>query len=89
MTENRPLILSYHDPNIYKLWGFGVGPLWVMGYGTGMGYESQIPASVLETSKILWVKRDYGVTGLWVRRASTVSVIPPYLFCRNFASAMV
>ncbi|KAF8263689.1 hypothetical protein EI94DRAFT_1518896, partial [Lactarius quietus] len=49
--------------------------LWVMGYGTSMGYESQIPASILETSKILWVKRDYGVTGLWVRRASTVQFL--------------
>jgi hypothetical protein len=45
-----------------------------MGYGISgvMGYELQFPANQLGNGKILWGIRDYGLSELWVKRASTV-----------------
>lgn len=43
-----------------------------MGYGISgvMGYELQFPANQLGNGKILWGIRDYGLSELWVKRAS-------------------
>jgi len=43
--------------------GFAFGGVWVMGYCGIMGYGI----------KILWDIRGYGLSGLWVKRESTVS----------------
>jgi hypothetical protein len=47
------------------------GP-WVIGYEGVMGYGFEIPAYQLGNSKILWGMGEYGVSGVWVRRVSTV-----------------
>jgi hypothetical protein len=43
-----------------------------MGYYRGMAYELKIPAYQLGNLKILWVIQEYGLSGVWVRRSSTV-----------------
>ena len=43
-----------------------------MGYQRVMGYGSKSPAYQLGGLKNLWVLREYGLSGLWVKRASTV-----------------
>ena len=46
-----------------------------MGYGVCrcMAYVKQIPAYQLGNSKMLWVLVEYGLSGVWVRRVSTVT----------------
>ena len=39
-----------------------------------MGYEPNFPANQLGGQKILWVIVEYGLSGIWVRRESTVEV---------------
>ncbi|KAF8555679.1 hypothetical protein OG21DRAFT_835967 [Imleria badia] len=36
-----------------------------------MGYVGKIPANQLGNSKNLWVMREYGFSGVWVKREST------------------
>jgi hypothetical protein len=45
-----------------------------MGYGLlgSMGYGFEFPAYQLGGSKIVWVMGEYGLSGLWVMRESTV-----------------
>ena len=43
-----------------------------------MGYEPNFPANQLGGQKFLWVIVEYGLSGIWVRRESTV-VIPSKL----------
>ena len=38
-----------------------------------MGYEPNFPANQLGGQKILWVIVEYGLSGIWVRRESTVN----------------
>src|SRR6266436_9764972 len=64
--------------------GFAPKKLWSMGYYRVMAYELKIPAYQLGNLKILWVIREYGLSGVWVRRGSTVcgsvctrSILPP------------
>ncbi|KAF8234462.1 hypothetical protein L208DRAFT_1261410, partial [Tricholoma matsutake] len=40
-----------------------------------MGYGFEIPAYRLGGSKILWVMGEYGLSGVWVKRVSTVTTI--------------
>jgi hypothetical protein len=49
--------------------GFSFGGVWVMGYGI------KIPAHRVGGFKILWDIRGYGLSGLWVKRDSTVLVL--------------
>jgi hypothetical protein len=37
-----------------------------------MGYQSGFPTYQVSNSKNVWGKREYGLSGLWVKRASTV-----------------
>src|SRR5712675_1350133 len=60
-------VLPQNDPKL----------LWVMGYEGVMGYVCKCPAYQLGNSKILWLIREYGLPGVWVKRASTVSSIKP------------
>jgi hypothetical protein len=46
-----------------------------MGYGVCL----QIPAFQLRNLKILWVIIEYGLSGVWVRRVSTVLVLLPIM----------
>jgi hypothetical protein len=55
-----------------KSMGFASKKVWVMGYQRVMGYGSQIPAYQLGGLKILWVMGEYGLSGLWVKRESTL-----------------
>jgi hypothetical protein len=41
----------------------------------GMGYGFKSPAYQLGGSKNVWVTREYGLSGLWVMRDSTVVVM--------------
>ena len=43
-----------------------------MGYCGFMGYGIKIPAHRVGGFKILWGIRGYGLSGLWVKRGSTV-----------------
>jgi hypothetical protein len=45
-----------------------------MGYGVSgsMGYEFKSPAYQLGGSKNVWLTREYGLSGPWVMRESTV-----------------
>ena len=43
-----------------------------MGYGRFMGYAMHFPAHQLGGHKMLWDKRGYGFTEVWVKRGSTV-----------------
>ncbi len=52
--------------------GFAFGGLWGMGYCGLMGYGIEIPAHRVGGFKILWDIRGYGLSGLWVKRSSTV-----------------
>jgi hypothetical protein len=47
--------------------------LWVMGYKRVMGYGPKSPAYQLGNFKNLWGIREYGLSELWVKRASTVA----------------
>ena len=38
-----------------------------------MGYEPNFPANQLGGQKFLWVIVEYGLSGIWVRRESTVA----------------
>jgi hypothetical protein len=65
----------------------GIAPerLCVMGYEGGMGYVWQIPVNQLGNLKILWVITKYGLSGLWVRRGSTVA----FSMGRNSTTAII
>jgi hypothetical protein len=52
--------------------GFCSKMLWGIGYGRVMGYGCEIPANQVGNSKILWGMREYGVSGVWVKRVTTV-----------------
>ena len=52
--------------------GFGLGGVWVMGYSGPMGYGMQFPANQLGGWLKLWDLRGYGLSGVWVKRDSTV-----------------
>ena len=52
--------------------GFVPGGVWVMGYRGCMGYGMHFPANQLGGLKNLWGIREYGLSGLWVTRESTV-----------------
>ena len=43
-----------------------------MGYRRVMGYGSEFPANQLSGPKILWDFREYGLSGIWVKREVTV-----------------
>jgi hypothetical protein len=55
-----------------KLYGFYV--MKDMGYGVSesYGYGSKSPAYQLGSLKNLWGIREYGLSGLWDKKASTV-----------------
>ena len=55
--------------------GFVCQGLWVMGYCGLMGYGLQIPTHQLGGPKWVWDFRGYGLSGAWVKRVSTVSVM--------------
>jgi hypothetical protein len=52
--------------------GFALKKLWVMGYQRVMGYGFQSTAYQLGGLKILWGMGEYGLSGLWVKRESTI-----------------
>ena len=52
--------------------GFGLGGVWGMGYCGPMGYGMQFPANQLGGWLELWDLRGYGLSGIWVKRGSTV-----------------
>ena len=52
--------------------GFAPGGVWVMGYRGCMAYEVHFPANQLGGPKKVWGMREYGLSGLWVMRESTV-----------------
>ena len=57
-----------------------------MGYGLlgSMGYGFDFPAYQLGGSKNVWVMGEYGLSGLWVMRESTVTVeIPQGYPCQS------
>ena len=58
--------------NSKKPMGFGWGGVWGMGYGRFMGYAMHFPAHQLGGHQMLWDKRGYGFTEVWVKRGSTV-----------------
>jgi hypothetical protein len=58
---------------VIKCMGFASKNVWVMGYQGVMGYGFKSPAYQLGGSKNVWVTREYGLSGLWVMRESTVS----------------
>ena len=43
-----------------------------MGYGKSMGYEGTLCGNRLGNSKNLWGMRGYGLSGVWVKRMTTV-----------------
>jgi len=45
-----------------------------MGYGRVMGFTIKIPLSQLGKLKKVWVFREYGLSGLWLKGESTVMV---------------
>lgn len=51
--------MGYGTPDMHGLWV------------TGYGYE--IPANQLGKSKNVWVRREYGLCGVWVTGESTVA----------------
>ena len=55
-----------------KTMGFSTGRVWVMGFQEVMGYGMQFPAYQIGGSKMLWDKRGYGLSEVWVKRESTV-----------------
>ena len=55
-----------------KSMDFSSGMVWVMGLQEVMGYGMQFPAYQIGGSKMLWDKRGYGLSGVWVKRESSV-----------------
>jgi len=57
---------------LIKMYGFCLEN--AMGYGISesMGYGLEFPAYRHGSSKILWGMREYGLSGVWVIRVSTV-----------------
>ena len=47
-----------------------------MGYRGCMGYGMHFPANQLGGPKNVWGIREYGLSGLWVTRESTVTLSP-------------
>ncbi|KAF8233262.1 hypothetical protein L208DRAFT_1267639, partial [Tricholoma matsutake] len=62
-----------------KSMGFASKKVWVIGYQRVMGYGFEIPTYRLGGSKILWVMGEYGLSGVWVKRVSTVVSNPQYM----------
>ena len=54
--------------------GFGWGGVWGMGYRRFMGYAIHFPENQLGGHKMLWDKRGYGLSEVWVKRGLTVYV---------------
>ena len=52
--------------------GFFTERVWVMGFQEFMGYGMQFPAYQIGGCKMLWDKRGYGLSEVWVKRESTV-----------------
>src|SRR6266852_2040688 len=52
--------------------GFRSQRVWIMGYHRCMGYGLGFSAYQVGNKKYLWGKREYGISELWVKRASTV-----------------
>jgi hypothetical protein len=52
--------------------GFVPQRVWVIGYEGFMGFFGAYPAYQVGDKKRVWDPRDYGFSGLWVKRASTV-----------------
>ena len=52
--------------------GFVPQRVWVIGYEGFMGFFSAYPAYQVGDKKSVWDLRDYGLSGPWVKRASTV-----------------
>src|SRR6266849_1332580 len=53
--------------------GFRSQRVWIMGYHRCMGYGLGFSAYQVGNKKYLWGKREYGISELWVKRASTVA----------------
>ena len=64
--------------------GFGQGGVWVMGYCGPMGYGMQFPAHQVGGQLGLWDIRGYGLSGVWVKRGSTVLYYSDHLFRRCY-----
>ena len=52
--------------------GFVPQRVWVIGYEGFMGFFGAYPAYKVGDKKSVWDLRDYGLSGPWVKRASTV-----------------
>ena len=78
LLRSRP---SYH--NFYKKFGkfssicmgFRSQRVWIMGYHRGMGYGLGFSAYQVGNKMNIWGKREYGISELWVKRASAVAQI--------------
>jgi hypothetical protein len=55
--------------------GFADQGVWGMGYCGPMGYGMQFPANQVGGQLRLWGIRGYGLSGVWVTRGSTVTII--------------
>ena len=59
---------------VMKCMGFTSQQVWVIGYQGVMGYGFKFPAYRLGGPKILWIMGEYGLSGPWIKRESTVLV---------------
>ena len=69
------VIRSSHAKFSVLTYGIFQQRLWVIGYEGIMGYGSNFPAHQIGGMKKLWGSKGYGVSGVWVKRGSTVIVI--------------
>ena len=51
---------------------YGHKSVWFIDYRRDMGYVDKIPAYQLGKWKIIWIIKEYGLYGVWVRGESTV-----------------
>jgi hypothetical protein len=77
IKSTKKVIKEHYLHNILPIYsnesmGFALKKAWVIGYQRVMGYGFEIPTYQLGGSKILWGIGEYGLSGVWVKRVSTV-----------------
>ena len=60
--------------------GFWLWMVWDMEYQKCMGYRLKFPTNQVGNWKIIWGIRDYGLSELWVKRASAVLSLRLYQY---------
>ena len=55
--------------------GFVLGWVWIMDYGSFMGYDVHFPVNQLGGPKKVWTIREYGLPSVWVKTETTVSMV--------------